>query len=61
MLSIKGQRLELKDVLADHTGLKPRVPEATERAYRKARIEAAKETGLETDTHVSRSMPLYVE
>jgi Domain of unknown function DUF29 len=50
MLSIKGQRLEIEDVVADNPGLKPRIPEATERAYRKARIEAAKETGLEADT-----------
>jgi hypothetical protein len=50
MLSIKCQRLELEDVLADNPGLKPRIPEATERAYRKARIDAAKETGLDPDT-----------
>jgi hypothetical protein len=50
MLSIKGQRLELEDVLADNPGLTPRIPEATERAYRKARIEAAKETGLDENT-----------
>jgi hypothetical protein len=50
MLSIKGQRLELEDVLADNPGLKPHIPEATERAYRKARIEAAKETGLDENT-----------
>jgi len=50
VLSIKGQRLELEDVLADNPGLKPRIPEATERAYRKARIEAARETGLDENT-----------
>jgi hypothetical protein len=50
MLSIRGQRLDLDDVLTDNPGLKPRIPEATERAYRKARIEAAKETGLDEDT-----------
>jgi hypothetical protein len=49
MLSIKGQRLELEDVLAGNPGLTPRIPEAAERAYRKARIEAAKETGLDED------------
>jgi hypothetical protein len=49
-LSIKGQRLDLEDVLADNPGLEPRTPEATERAYRKARIDAAKETGLDENT-----------
>ena len=45
-LSIQGQRLELEDVLADNPGLTPRLPEAIARAYRKARLLAAKETGL---------------
>src|SRR3954453_19205874 len=49
VLSIDGQRLEIADVLADNPGLKPRIPEAIARAYRRARIGAAKETGLETD------------
>ena len=46
-LSIREQRLELDDVLADNPGLKPRTPEAITRAYRKARVQAAKETGLD--------------
>ena len=50
MLSIRGQCLDLDDVLTDNPGLKPRIPEATERAYRKARVEAAKETGLHEET-----------
>jgi hypothetical protein len=45
-LSIQGQRLELEDVLSDNPGLKPRIPEAIARAYRKARLQAIKETGL---------------
>jgi hypothetical protein len=45
-LSIKAQRLELDNVLADNPGLRPRIDEATARAYRRARVEAAKETGL---------------
>jgi predicted DNA-binding ribbon-helix-helix protein len=45
-LSIKAQRLELDNVLTDNPGLRPRIDEATTRAYRRARIEAAKETGL---------------
>lgn len=45
-LSIDEQRLEVADVLLDHPGLRPRLSEAIARAYRKARREAAKETGL---------------
>ena len=46
-LSIETQRIEVEDVLADNPGLKPRVPEAIARAFRRARLEAAKETGLD--------------
>jgi Domain of unknown function DUF29 len=46
-LSIKTQRIDVEDVLADNPGLKPRIDEAIGRAYRKARIEAARETGLD--------------
>ncbi len=45
-LSIETQRIEVDDVLADNPGLTPRVAEAIARAYRKARLEAARETGL---------------
>jgi hypothetical protein len=47
VLSIEAQRLELADVLGDNPGLKPRIGEAMTRAYRKARIDAAKETALD--------------
>jgi hypothetical protein len=47
VLSIKEQRLAVEDVLADNPGLKPRIGEALARAYRRARIEAAKETALD--------------
>ena len=47
VLSIEEQRLEIADVLSDNPGLKPRAGEAITRAYRRARIEAAKETGLD--------------
>jgi hypothetical protein len=50
VLSIRGQRLEIEDVLSDNPGLKPRIPEALARAYRRARLEAAKETGLDEAT-----------
>jgi hypothetical protein len=45
-LSIRQQRLEVDDVLADNPGLKPRIAEALARAYRKARLQAIKETNL---------------
>jgi hypothetical protein len=47
VLSIEEQRIEIADVLADNPGLKPRVAEAITRAYRRARIEAARESGLD--------------
>jgi hypothetical protein len=47
VLSIQSQRLEIADLLSDNPGLKPRIGEAVVRAYRRARIEAAKETGLD--------------
>jgi hypothetical protein len=49
-LSIDTQRIEIEDVLSDNPGLKPRTFEAIARGYRKARIEAAKETGLDKDS-----------
>jgi hypothetical protein len=49
VLSIETQRLEIEDVLGDNPGLKPRIAEAITRAYRKGRLEAARETGLEKD------------
>ncbi len=47
VLSIEEQRLEIADVLADNPGLRPRIGEAITRAYRRGRIAAAKETGLD--------------
>ena len=49
VLSIDAQREEVEDVLSDNPGLKPRIAEALARGYRKARIDAAKETGIEKD------------
>ena len=48
-LSIKAQRVELDDVIGDNPGLKPRTGEAIARGYRKARIEAARETEFDED------------
>jgi Domain of unknown function DUF29 len=50
-LTVRTQRLEVEDVLSDNPSLKPRIAEAMARGYRKARVEAAKETEL--DEHVS--------
>jgi hypothetical protein len=47
ILSIESQRVEVEHVIDDNPGLKPRITEAVTRAYRRARIEAANETGLE--------------
>jgi len=55
-LSIKAQRAELDDVMADNPGLKPRIGEAISRGYRKASIEAARETGLDEE-QFSKSCP----
>lgn len=48
-LSIKEQRIALDHVLDDNPGLKPRIGEAIARAYRRGRIEAARETGLDEE------------
>ncbi|MDQ2082533.1 DUF29 domain-containing protein [Xanthobacteraceae bacterium Astr-EGSB] len=48
-LSIAAQRVEIDDVLADNPGLKPRLTEAIVRADRRARLDTARETGLDTD------------
>ena len=47
LLSIEAQRDDLDDVLDDNPGLKPRIAEAIGRAYRRARRDAAQETGLD--------------
>ncbi len=44
--SIRIQRLEVKDHLADNPSLKAKLPEALEMAYERARIEASLETKL---------------
>jgi hypothetical protein len=44
ILSIESQRGEVENILTDNPGLKPRISEALTRAYRRARIDAAKET-----------------
>jgi hypothetical protein len=50
VLSIEAQRIEVENLLSDNPGLKPRLPEAIARGYRRARVEAARETGHEKST-----------
>src|SRR4051794_41691008 len=45
-LSIKEQRIVLRNVIGDNPGLKPRINEAVTRAYEQARVAAANETGI---------------
>jgi Domain of unknown function DUF29 len=45
--TIGEQRLRLNDLLADNPSLRPRIPEAVTRAYRRARLRAVKETDLD--------------
>ena len=45
-LTIEGQRFEILDHLADNPSLRSKLAEVLTSAYRRARIEAAKETGL---------------
>jgi Domain of unknown function DUF29 len=47
IISIKDQRLAINHVLADNPGLRPRLPEAIERAYPRAILAAANETKLD--------------
>ena len=53
-LSIAAQRAEIDDIIGDNPGLKPPIDEAVARAYRKARIAAARETDLEIDAFPER-------
>ena len=46
-LSIEGQRLDIKDLLDDNPSLGPIVSQSIGHAWRRALIEAERETGLE--------------
>jgi len=48
-LTIQEQRLEFFDVLNDNPGLKPKLQALLIHSYRKAKIRASKETGLDID------------
>jgi len=48
-LTCEGQRINFENVLDDNPSLKAQLDSVLTRAYAKARIEAAKETGLDKD------------
>jgi hypothetical protein len=48
-LTIKGQRVNCLDVLEDNPSLKSKLDELLTKAYYRAKLEAAKETGLDED------------
>jgi len=48
-LTIKGQRVSCADVLDDNSSLKNKLDELFAKAYFRAKLEAAKETGLDED------------
>ncbi len=52
-LTIKRQRIDLRDDMADNPSLKSKLPEAIATAFRLARVDAAQETGLELDVFPS--------
>jgi hypothetical protein len=52
--SIAIHRDHAAEVLDDNPGLKPRVDEALQRAYRGARLDAIQETGLRSSTFPER-------
>lgn len=54
VISIKDQRLAVNHVLADNPGLRPRIPEAIERAYERAKLAAANETKLDEEIFPDR-------
>jgi hypothetical protein len=54
-LTIQEQRLELFDVLNDNPGLKSQLQALLTHSYRKAKIRASKETGLDIDDFPSTS------
>jgi hypothetical protein len=49
-LSIDGQRLDIEDLLGDNPSLRPFVSLSIGQAWRRALIEAEKETGLDAST-----------
>lgn len=56
ILTIKGQRLNLEDVINDNPGLKPHLANLLNNAYRSAIVEAAKQTKLD-ETLFNKACP----
>lgn len=48
-LTIKAQRLQIRELLDENPGIEPKAPHFYGQAYPKARLEAANETPLEED------------
>lgn len=48
-------------MIDDNPGLRPRIGEAINRAYRAARIEAARETGLDEDQFPEQCSYLWTD
>lgn len=59
-LTIRVQRMDIADLLNDEPGLTPEIPQTFEKAYRKARLLAARETGMEEATFPEQS-PYTIE
>jgi hypothetical protein len=49
-LSIEGQRLDIADLIEDNPSLKPYLSQSFGHAWRRALLEAQKETGLEASS-----------
>jgi len=60
-LSIEGQRIDIVDHLDDNPSLKSKLDDALVRAYRRAVIEAARETGMDKSAFPASSPWNYDE
>ncbi len=49
-LSVAGQRMDIEELLKDNPSLRPTMSDSIGQAWRRALIEAEKETGLEAST-----------
>jgi hypothetical protein len=58
--TIRVQRMDIADLIADEPGLVPEIPHAFEKAYPKALLLAANETGMDESTFPKQS-PYSIE
>lgn len=58
-LTIKGQRINVNDVLSDNPGLKAKLPEILKHAYYRAIIDASSETGIDETSFPSECPWLF--